>query len=57
VSRKLVVNSFITLDGVMMQAPGGPEEDPTGGKGVRRAGPPSADRHHRAADGYPTVAG
>ncbi len=28
--RKLVVLSFITLDGVM-QAPGGPEEDPTAG--------------------------
>jgi dihydrofolate reductase len=28
--RKLLVLSFITLDGVM-QAPGGPEEDPTGG--------------------------
>jgi dihydrofolate reductase len=28
--RKLVVLSFITLDGVM-QAPGGPEEDPAGG--------------------------
>ena len=28
--RKLAVNSFMTLDGVM-QAPGGPEEDPTGG--------------------------
>jgi dihydrofolate reductase len=28
--RKLVVLSFITLDGVM-QAPGGPQEDPTGG--------------------------
>jgi len=28
--RKLFVLSFITLDGVM-QAPGGPEEDPTGG--------------------------
>jgi len=28
--RKIVVNAFVTLDGVM-QAPGGPEEDPTGG--------------------------
>src|SRR5512136_354685 len=28
--RKLIVLSLITLDGVM-QAPGGPEEDPTGG--------------------------
>jgi dihydrofolate reductase len=28
--RKLVVNSMMSLDGVM-QAPGGPDEDPTGG--------------------------
>ena len=28
--RKLVVLSFLSLDGVI-QAPGGPEEDPTGG--------------------------
>jgi hypothetical protein len=30
--RKIVVGAFVSLDGVM-QAPGGPEEDPTGGFG------------------------
>ena len=30
VMRKLAVNTFMSLDGVM-QSPGGPEEDPTGG--------------------------
>jgi dihydrofolate reductase len=30
VMRKVVVSAFVSLDGVM-QAPGGPEEDPTGG--------------------------
>ncbi|NHC12984.1 dihydrofolate reductase family protein [Motilibacter deserti] len=29
-ARKLLVNTFVSLDGVM-QAPGGPQEDPTGG--------------------------
>ena len=28
--RQLIINTFMSLDGVM-QAPGGPEEDPTGG--------------------------
>ena len=28
--RKLVINTFLSLDGVM-QSPGGPDEDPTGG--------------------------
>lgn len=28
--RKIIVSAFVSLDGVM-QAPGGPEEDPTGG--------------------------
>jgi len=28
--RKLIISTFVTLDGIM-QAPGGPEEDPTGG--------------------------
>lgn len=28
--RKIIANTFVTLDGIM-QAPGGPEEDPTGG--------------------------
>ena len=28
--RKLIINTFVSLDGVM-QSPGGPDEDPTGG--------------------------
>ena len=28
--RKIIAATFVSLDGVM-QAPGGPEEDPTGG--------------------------
>jgi len=36
--RKLIVLSFITLDGVM-QAPGGPEEDPTGGSNTAAGSP------------------
>ena len=28
--RTLIVNTYMSLDGVM-QAPGGPDEDPTGG--------------------------
>ena len=28
--RKLIASTFVSLDGVM-QAPGGPEEDPSGG--------------------------
>ena len=28
--RKLIASTFVSLDGIM-QAPGGPEEDPTGG--------------------------
>jgi hypothetical protein len=28
--RRLIVNAFVSLDGVM-QAPGGPDEDPVGG--------------------------
>jgi hypothetical protein len=28
--RKLIVSAFVTVDGIM-QAPGGPEEDPQGG--------------------------
>lgn len=31
--RKLIASTFVSLDGIM-QAPGGPEEDPTGGFGL-----------------------
>ncbi len=33
--RRIIAATFVSLDGVM-QAPGGPEEDPTGGFAVRR---------------------
>ena len=38
--RKVLATAFVSLDGVM-QAPGGPEEDPTGG--------------FRSAAGRPTI--
>ena len=40
--RKLVINTFMSLDGVM-QSPGGPEEDPTGGFGHGGWGVPYFD--------------
>ena len=40
--RKLVINTFMSVDGVM-QSPGGPEEDPTGGFGHGGWGVPYFD--------------
>lgn len=40
--RKIIVAAFVTLDGVM-QAPGGPEEDPTGGFELGGWNPPLWD--------------
>jgi hypothetical protein len=47
---KIIVNAFLTLDGVM-QAPGGPDEDPEGGflHGGWQ-GPYSDPRHGAASD-------
>ena len=38
--RNVLATAFVSLDGVM-QAPGGPEEDPTGGFQVRRLDVPT----------------
>src|SRR3954469_12453836 len=40
--RKLAINTFMSLDGVM-QSPGGPEEDPTGNFGHGGWGVPYVD--------------
>ncbi|HEU4986119.1 MAG TPA: dihydrofolate reductase family protein [Rhizobiaceae bacterium] len=48
--RKVVVGAFVSLDGVM-QAPGGPEEDPTGGFEFGGWTPPFWDETLNAAMG------
>ena len=48
--RKIIVATFISLDGVM-QAPGGPEEDPTGGFALGGWTVPLLGRRHGRGDG------
>jgi dihydrofolate reductase len=52
--RKLIVNTMVSLDGVM-QAPGGPDEDPTGGFALGGWGAPfiDAEMMQRVAEAAP----
>src|SRR3954454_1638637 len=54
--RPLVVHTFLTLDGVM-QAPGGPEEDPSGGfpYGGRLVAHPDEDMGRQMVEWFATA--